>query len=231
MENAVRRFQGHLRVFKHYFESKVKRQLPSDSAMFTWLIPWAAECLNKFKVGADGLTCYERITKHECKHEAFGFGESVMWQMAPDKTDRDKLDNGVRDGIFLAVIWRSGEFLIGTTDGRFKTQTVKARPVETSYDPSCIDFITTRYSSYALEGGRRKEQRLCMQNQERLVQRPEALKLEQGLNGHRGVLTLNRLTSRGTHTRKVAQVVLGCKVVWRLKEDATRHAEREWRQR
>ena len=79
MENAVRRFQGNLCVLKQYFESKVKRQLPSDSAMFTWLIPWAAECLNQFKVGANGLTCYERITKHKCRHEVFGFGESVMW--------------------------------------------------------------------------------------------------------------------------------------------------------
>ena len=25
MENAVKRFQGHLRVLKHYFESKIKR--------------------------------------------------------------------------------------------------------------------------------------------------------------------------------------------------------------
>ena len=70
-----------------------------------------------------------------------------------------------------------------------------------------------------------------MQNQERLVQRLEALKLEQGLNGHRGVFTLNRPTSRGTDIRKVAQVLLGCKVVWGLNEDTTRHAEREWRQR
>ena len=124
--------------------------------MLTWLIPWAAECLNKFKVGADGLTCYEWITKRKCRHEVFGFGESVMWQMAPDKTDRDKLDSGIRDGIFLGVVWRSRGFLIGTTDGIYKTQTVKARPVETSYDPSSIDFITTRYSSYVLEGAKTK---------------------------------------------------------------------------
>ena len=82
-----------------------------------------------------------------------------------------------------------------------------------------------------LKERRLKEQRLCMQNQERLVQRPEALRLEQGPNEHRDVLILNRLTSRDTRTRKVAQVVLGSKLAWELKGDTTRHAELEWKQR
>ena len=114
MENAVKRFQGHIRVLKHYFESKIKRELKADCAMFTWLVVWAAESLNKFKVGSDGLTCYERITKHKCSHETFGFGESIIWQMAPDKTSSNKLDSEFCDGILLGVVWRSGKILIGT---------------------------------------------------------------------------------------------------------------------
>lgn len=106
MENCVKRFQGHMRVLKHFFESKVQRELPPECAMFSWLVTWTAESLNKFKVGYDGLTAYERITKHKCGHENFGFGESVIWQMTPDKTDRNKLDSNFRDGVFLGVVWR-----------------------------------------------------------------------------------------------------------------------------
>ena len=53
-------------------------------------------------------------------------------------------------------MWRSGEFLIGPTDGIFKCQTVKARPTESAYDPECIDYIKSSYSSYVLEGAKTK---------------------------------------------------------------------------
>ena len=59
IENAVKRFQGQLRVLKHFFEGRVKKQLPADSALLTWLIVWTSDCLNKFRVGEDGKTCYE----------------------------------------------------------------------------------------------------------------------------------------------------------------------------
>ena len=68
IENAVKRFQGQLRVLKLFFESQAKREIGSDSAILTWLIVWSAECLNKFRVGDDGKSAYERITKHACKH-------------------------------------------------------------------------------------------------------------------------------------------------------------------
>lgn len=124
--------------------------------MFSWLIVWTAESSNKCKVGADGLTCYEIITKNQCKHEAFGFRESVIWQMAPDKIDRNKLDSNFRDWIFLGVVWRSGEFIVATKKGIVKCQTLKARPTETSYHPSCVEYIRTDYSSHVLQGAKTK---------------------------------------------------------------------------
>ena len=124
--------------------------------MFSWLVTWTAESLSKFKVGSDGLTAYERIAKHKCGREAFGFCESVIWQMTPDKTDRNKLDSNFRDGIFLGVVWRSGEFIIGTPDGIFKCRTVEPRPNETAYDPRCIEYIKHGYRDYILSGAKTK---------------------------------------------------------------------------
>ena len=121
MENAVKKFQGQLRVLKHHFEDDVQKYVPPDSVLLTWLIPWVNESINKFKVGEDGKTCYERITGHRCKHPVYGFGESVIWQIPPD--DRDTLNGEFRDGIFLGVIWRTTELLIGTPEGIFKCNT------------------------------------------------------------------------------------------------------------
>ena len=57
---------------------------------------------------------------------------------------------------FSLVVWRSGEFLIGTRDGIFKCQTVKARPEQSAYDPECIDYIVKNYNAYVLEGAKTK---------------------------------------------------------------------------
>lgn len=160
MENAVKVFQGQLRVLKSYFEGKVKRQLPPDCALLLCLIPWTAEVVNKFRVWPDGKTCYEKITGRACKHEVFEFGESVLWQITPDKSDGDKYNGEFRDGIFLGVVWRSSEYIIGTREGVLRCRTVKPRPEETAYDPECIEYITASYSSYMLEGARTKGAKL-----------------------------------------------------------------------
>ena len=135
MERAVRSFQGPLRVLKFHSERGIKRQLPSSCALFSWLISWTSEVMNKFKVQSDGRTAYERITKHRCNDVVVGFGESVLWQQAQDKGARDKLEGDWRDGIFLGVIWRTTEYLIGTEEGIFKCRTMKQKVAGNAYDP------------------------------------------------------------------------------------------------
>ena len=98
MERAVRSFQGQLRVLKFHFEKGIKRQMPSSCALFSWLVTWTSEVLNKFKVRDDGGTVYERVTKHRCKHLIVGFGESVQWQQMQDRQNaRDKLTGDWRN--------------------------------------------------------------------------------------------------------------------------------------
>ena len=110
--------------------------------------------MNKFKVQQDGRTAYEAITKHKCSHLVVGFGEHVHWQQTPQKPVPDKLDGDWRDGIFLGVIWKTNEYIIGTREGVFKCCTVKTRPEETAYDPECIDYVTTTYEDFVLQGAK-----------------------------------------------------------------------------
>ena len=128
---------------RHALEGEIKRHLQAESAILLWLIVWTEDRCKQFKVGCDGNTCFERIPKHGYKHEVFGFGESVIWQMDPDENDRNKLESDFCDGIFPGVSWRSEEFNVGTREGIFKCQTIKPRPTVAAHDPECIDYITT----------------------------------------------------------------------------------------
>ena len=127
-EGSIRIWQGQLGTFKHEFEFQIKRQLLSTSAMLSWLVVWSAEDMNMLNVQEDGRTAYKAITKHKCTHLVVGFGELIRREKAPAKPNPDKLDGAWRDGIFLGVIWTSGEYVVGTAEGVFKCSTIKTRP-------------------------------------------------------------------------------------------------------
>ena len=65
MKGSIRIWQEQPRALKHYFESKITRQLLSKSAMFSWLVVWAAEVMNKFNLQEDGRTVYKAITHYQ----------------------------------------------------------------------------------------------------------------------------------------------------------------------
>ena len=83
-----------------------------------------------------------------------GFGDLSPWQVAPAKHNPDKLDRDWCDGIFLGVIWKSGEYVVGTAEGIFKCSTIETMLIDNANDPGCIDYITTNYGDYILKGAK-----------------------------------------------------------------------------
>ena len=61
-ERAVRTWAGQLRTLRHHLESRLKRSVPKDSAMMSWLVSWAADVVFRYKVHANGRTSHEWIT-------------------------------------------------------------------------------------------------------------------------------------------------------------------------
>ena len=107
MENAVKTWQEQLRTIKHHVEARLGKRIEVDGVLFSWLIPYVTEILNKFKVGIDGVTAYEKITSHKCKHFVVGFGEAVDFILETNKGNQHKADSRVENGIFLGYVWRT----------------------------------------------------------------------------------------------------------------------------
>ena len=151
MENAIGRWQAQLRTTKHFAESKLGKRIEVGGVLFSWLIPYVTEILNKFKVGTDGRTPYERITGHKCRHIAIGFAEQVDFMLEGDKNKQHKADGKLMTGVFLGYIWRSTEYIVGTSEGVYKCRTIRRKNVESSYDPSCVEYLKATYSDYVLK--------------------------------------------------------------------------------
>ena len=154
MENAIGVWQGQLRTIKHHAEAKLGRRIEVDGVLFSWLIPFCTQIMNKYRVGPDGRTAYERITGHKNRHQVIGFAEAVDFILEPSKQHIHKADSRLMKGIFLGYEWRTTEYIVGTAEGVFKCRTIRRRAEEVAYDPECMDYLSIPYDEYVLKGAR-----------------------------------------------------------------------------
>ena len=154
MENAIQIWQGQLRTIKHHVETRTGACIEPGGVIFSWLIPYCADILNKFRVGADGRTAYERITSHACKVAQVGFGEVVDFKPETDKNNRLKADSEFFEGVFLGYAWRSTEYLVAVGDNIYQCHTIKRRADEICYDWKLFDGIAVRFEDFILKGAK-----------------------------------------------------------------------------
>ena len=130
------------------------KRIKVDGVMFSRVIPYVTEMINKFRIGPDGRTAYERITGHGCWHFTIGFGGSVDYILETDKSDRHKADSRGGRGICLGYFWRSTEYITGMKVEAYKCQTVRRKAKEFEYDPECADDLNVTYNDSVFEGSR-----------------------------------------------------------------------------
>ena len=102
-----------VRVMKKALGNRVKIKLSSNHALVAWMVPHASDVLNKYMVGKDGKTPYERWKGKPWGKESVEFGELIHMKL-PKKKDRGKLEDRWTEGIFVGVRWRTGEYLVNT---------------------------------------------------------------------------------------------------------------------
>ena len=85
----------------------MKAKVNREDAISSWLIVWAGEVLNRFKVQARGRTSYELMTQHRCRHKVAAFGEKVHFQHTLVKKDDYRKDVGV----LLGMMDRSNTYI------------------------------------------------------------------------------------------------------------------------
>ena len=123
VENAIRRVQEKTRVLRHQLEHNMKRRLPDISPIIAWMVRWAAELLSKYSCGDDGRSLHERLHGEKCATPLVPFGDTALY--LPMKTvRRNKGDTAKRPGVWLGILTRTQEVLIGTRYGIIKCRAV-----------------------------------------------------------------------------------------------------------
>ena len=95
IERAVKSIEGQTRVARSALEMRIGAKIEPEHAVMTWLIEYVSLLLNRYEVGRDGRTAYERNKNKSSKLMGLEFGECVMWRRRPVGSNLAK----------LAVLW------------------------------------------------------------------------------------------------------------------------------
>ena len=122
-------------MVKDAFEARPDKKVPSDHAALAWLVEFAAVLINRFEVGHDGKTPYERLRGKSSKLLGLEFGERLHFRRCR------AADVNWQDGVFLVYWSLSGEVVVGTGEGVLRTRTVCRRLEEQRWTSDCLDIV------------------------------------------------------------------------------------------
>ena len=137
-ERAVQSVERIVRTHKLALEKKLQKRIPSTHPVMTWLVEHGVDILNKFLVGADGRTAYERGRGKSYKGEMYQFGRKIF-HMHPGKHSGGSMKPRWSTGIFLGKLYKSDEAMVYTEDHKVvKVRSIKLLPESESWDANAI---------------------------------------------------------------------------------------------
>jgi hypothetical protein len=140
IERAVQGMEGHARAMKRALEKRWSAKVPEDHAIIPWMFDYAAVLLNRYEVGRDGRTSYERLKGKRSDMAGIEFGEGVRFKKAAGKKQA-KMEVRWEDGVYLGVKPTSGEVLCGTKEGVWKTRSVMRKTWEERWSPTNAEMV------------------------------------------------------------------------------------------
>jgi hypothetical protein len=141
IERAIKSIEGQIRVAKSALEARLKAKLDQNHAVLTWLVEYVSMMLNRYEVSRDGRTAYERSKGKKSRLAGLEFGEQVMWRRKPVGNNLAKLSVMWDLGTYLGVKGSTGEIIIGTESGVWRTRTVRRRPEELRWNAAEVDKV------------------------------------------------------------------------------------------
>ena len=79
-ERGVQTVEGQIRVLKDAFETRVGAQIPSNHNILAWSVEFAGTVVNRYEVGRDGKTPFERLRGKQSRLIGLEFCEKVNFR-------------------------------------------------------------------------------------------------------------------------------------------------------
>jgi hypothetical protein len=147
-ERAVQQVEEMVRVHKLAVETRIKEKLPVNHPMMGWLVEHAADVLNRYSVGQDGRTPYQRLKGRKFMGNMLEFGSPVMFRVS------GKVAGGIMQERWFPGVWvgkklHTDEHMVMKEDGLV----VRSRAVrENSVELKLQDYDKLRSTPHDPQG-------------------------------------------------------------------------------
>ena len=139
VERAVQQVEKQTRVLKLAVE-EVLGKFSVRHPAFTWLVLHAADSYNKFQVGTDGRTAYEKIRGRPYSGSMMEFGQCILYKIS-NKVHGGDMGPRWAKGIWLGKRFTTEEHVIGTVDGLVAIAGAVREHPETKWDSKLFDDL------------------------------------------------------------------------------------------
>ena len=122
----IRSIRGQFRTFRDNLENAYEVLIDSGHPVIPWMVDHSAATIDRFQVGGDGKTSYERRRGKTFQKELAEFSECVWYLKAKSKSTPD-IQSRWATGVWLGVREESNEIIVGTSEGAIKTRTIRRK--------------------------------------------------------------------------------------------------------
>ena len=129
VERAIQSVTHQVKVLKLWLEEKWGQVIPDEHPVVPWVVEYVAVLLNRCEISRDGHTAYRRMKGKDGGVKGIAFGEKVLFRRKPLPNRLSKMSTLWEDGIYLGMRTVSGEMIVGTAAGVWRTRTVQRRPL------------------------------------------------------------------------------------------------------
>lgn len=130
-----------VRTLGSALEGRLGIKLDVESVVWPWLVEYAGWVMNRTEVGKYGKTAYERVKGKTARLTGYEFGEAVLWKRRREGGPLGKLTCMWEDGIFLGVKGATGELIVGTREGVWRTRTIRRKVFEERWRRENLEMI------------------------------------------------------------------------------------------
>ena len=141
IEKGIQSIEGQVRVLLDALETRWGVKIPVYHPVICYLIEYAAFLLNRFEVGNDGKTNYERCKGKRAKTLGIEFGEAIFWRRKLVGGALGKLSVTWEDGVYLGVKGKTGEIVVADGKGVWKARSVQRKPMSERWCCKTADLV------------------------------------------------------------------------------------------
>ena len=102
-ERAAQEVKCQFRATKLGLEARIQREIASAEAILEWMIPHAADAVNRLLLGMDGRAAYYRARLKNFSGKTFEFGEQVLAK--PKRSNKALKKTGALEAKFHDTPW------------------------------------------------------------------------------------------------------------------------------